>query len=120
MMTQNPTQRSLSDTTVKDWEGTLRQILAALTVIALVYLIQKTFIQFVAVNFHKVSYEERIRKNKASVHILGRLYEQSKALFPNFTNDFHFEDHLLMGKSGNGSGSGTTTPTVRAMLGGAK
>jgi hypothetical protein len=123
MMTRNPTQRSLNDTTVKDWEGTLRQILAALTVIALVYLIQKTFIQFVAVNFHKVSYEERILKNKASVHILGRLYEQSKALFPNFSNDFQYEDQLLKaanGKLGSGSGSGTTTPTVRAVLGGAK
>lgn len=127
MMTRNPTQRASGDTTVKDWEGTLRQILAALTVIALVYLIQKTFIQFVAVNFHKVSYEERIKKNKESVHILARLYEQSRALFPTFTNDFQYEDELLMrlkfpdgNKSGSRSDSGTATPTMRAVLGGAK
>lgn len=126
MMTRNPTQRASGDTTVKDWEGTLRQILAALTVIALVYLIQKAFIQFVAVNFHKVSYEERIRKNKASVHILARLYEQSRALFPTFTNDFQYEDQVLMGlkfpgkKPGSRSASGTATPTMRAVFGGAK
>jgi hypothetical protein len=125
MMTRNPTQQSLDDTVVKDWERTLRQILAALTVSALVYLIQKTFIQFVAVNFHKVSYEERIRKNKSSVHILARLYEQSRALFPTFTTDFQYDDELLTGlkaptKPGSRSVSGTTTPTMRAVLGGAK
>jgi hypothetical protein len=125
IMTRNPTQRALNDTSVKSWEGTLRQILAALTVSALIYLIQKTFIQFVAVNFHKVSYEERIQKNKHSVHILARLYEQSRALFPTFTHDFTYEDELLMGlklprKPGHTSTSGTATPTMRAVLGGAK
>ena len=124
-MTRNPTQQSLNDTSVKDWEGTLRQILAATTVSALVYLLQKAFIQFIAVNFHKVSYEERIRKNKASVHILARLYEQSHALFPTFTANFQYEDEMLMGlkaspKPGSRSGSGTATPTMRAVLGGAK
>ena|SRR5579871_4410253 len=122
IMTRNPTQRSLNDTTVKDWEGTLRQILAALTVTALVYLFQKTFIQFVAVNFHKVSYEERISENKAAVHILARLYEQSRALFPTFTHDFHIEDAQLSKplRPGSQAGSGTATPTMRAVLGGAK
>lgn len=125
MMTRNPTQRDLGDTTVKDWEGTLRQILAALCVTALVYLIEKTFIQFIAVNFHKVSYEERIRKNKASVHILARLYEQSRALFPTFTHDFAFEDDMLLNMKAGRHGhhhnvSGTATPTMKAVLGGAK
>lgn len=125
IMTRNPTQQSLNDTAVKDWERTLRQILAAMTVGALVYLFQKTFIQFVAVNFHKVSYEERIRKNKASVHILARLYEQSRALFPTFSSSFQHEDEMLMGlnsttKPGSQSVSGTATPTMRAVLGGAK
>jgi hypothetical protein len=119
LMTRNPTQQSLNDTSVKDWEGTLRQILAALTVTALVYLLQKTFIQFVAVNFHKVSYEQRIRENKAAVHILARLYEQSRALFPTFTHDFHAEDEQLAKPVRPGS-SGTATPTMRAVLGGAK
>ena len=122
-MTRNPTQRALDDSTVRDWEGTLRQILAALVVTALVYLIEKTFIQFIAVNFHKVSYEERIRKNKASVHILARLYEQSRALFPTFTQDFAFEDTVLLNmkrRPGHKNTSGTVTPTMRAVLGGAK
>ena len=96
IMTRNPTQRASGDTNVKDWQGTLRQILAAITVIALIYLIQKTFIQFVAVNFHKVSYEERIKKNKASVHILAHLYEQSRALFPTFTSDFRYNSDLSL------------------------
>jgi hypothetical protein len=124
IMTLNPTQRSLDDTNVKDWEGILRQILAALTVTALIYVIQKTFIQFVAVNFHKVSYEQRIKDNKKAVHILARLYEQSRDLFPTFTNDFRNDDEILMSprrhKKGNASGSGTATPTVRQVLGNAK
>jgi hypothetical protein len=123
IMTRNPTQLALNDTSVKDWEGTLRQILAALTVIALIYLIQKTFIQFIAVNFHKVSYDERIRNNKKAVHILARLYEQSRALFPTFTHDFRHDDEVLLhqrtGKLGNHS-SGAATPNMRAVLGGAK
>jgi len=119
LMTRNPTQLSLNDTAVKDWEGILRQILAALTVIALIYLLQKTFIQFVAVNFHKVSYEQRIRENKAAVQILARLYEQSRALFPTFTHDFHHEDEQLA-KQFRPASSGTGTPTMRAVLGGAK
>lgn len=121
IMTRNPTQRSLNDTAVKDWEGILRQILAALTVVGLVYLAQKSFIQMVAVNFHKVSYEERIRKNKAAVHILARLYEQSRVMFPTFTNDFRREDEILTSsKFRHQSTSGTATPTMRAVLGGAK
>jgi len=127
LMTRNPHQRDINDTDVKDWEGTCRQILAALTVIALVYLVQKAFIQFVAVNFHKVSYEERIQKNKAAAHIIARLYEQSRALFPNFTHDFRDDDQVLMGlkdtayvKSGSRSASGTASPSMRAVLGGAK
>lgn len=125
IMTRNPTERASGDTDVRGWEATLRQILAALTVIALVYLIQKTFIQFVAINFHKVSYEQRIQKNKHSVHILARLYEQSRALFPQFSQDFKHDDEVLMGvggetKLGYRSVSGTATPTMRAVLGGAK
>jgi hypothetical protein len=124
LMTRNPHQRAINDTAVKDWEATLRQILAALTVIALVYLVQKAFIQFVAVNFHKVSYEERIHKNKAAVHIIARLYEQSRALFPTFTHDFKYDDEVIVGWKGHtdakSSVSGTTTPTMKAVLGGAK
>jgi hypothetical protein len=124
LMTRNPHQRAIGDTSVSDWEGTLRQILAALTVTACVYLAQKVFIQFVAVNFHKVSYEERIKKNKAAVHIIARLYEQSRALFPTFTHDFKYDDEILVGlkepvymKPGSRSVSGTATPTMKAVLG---
>jgi hypothetical protein len=122
IMTRNPTQRALGDTSVNSWEGVVRQILAALLVIALVYLAEKLLIQLVAVNFHKVSYEQRIQKNKAAVHTLARLYEHSRVLFPSFTRDFELEDALLdyCPKPGNSSASGTSTPRVRAVLGGAK
>jgi hypothetical protein len=113
IMTRNPTQRALSDTTPKGWEDTLRQILAALTIIALVYLIQKALIQFVAVNFHKVSYEERITKNKHATRILARLYEHSRALFPSFTRDFHSDDAILAAHAHNRPASGTMTPTMK-------
>jgi hypothetical protein len=127
LMTQNPHQRAIGDTSVSGWEGTLRQLLAALTVTACVYLAEKVFIQFVAVNFHKVSYEERIKKNKAAVHIIARLYEQSRALFPTFTHDFKYDDEVLIGLKepvymkpghhGSRSVSGTATPTMKAVLG---
>ena len=108
IMTRNPDNRASGNTAVQDWEGTLRQILAALLVSACVYWIQKTFIQFVAVNFHKVSYEERIHKNKAAVHILARLYEQSTVLFPTFTNDFLYDDHVLF-RADSGTTAGQST-----------
>ena len=128
LVTRNPTQRAAEDTAVKGWEATLRQILAATCVVALVYLIQKTFIQFVAVNFHKVSYEQRIQKNKQAVHILARLYEESRRLFPTFTKEFTYDDEALMGireptrmtEKSTWNSSGSNTPTVRAVLGGAR
>jgi hypothetical protein len=127
-MTRNPTQLAEGDTTAQGWEATLRQILAATCVSALVYLVEKAFIQFVAVNFHKVSYEQRIVQNKHDVNILAKLYEQSRALYPTFTQDFADDDELLMrlksshhpGHHSTFSTSGTTTPTMRAVLGGAK
>src|SRR5271156_106235 len=127
IMTRNPTNRAEGNTSVQDWEGTLRQILAAVLVSACVYWVQKAFIQFVAVNFHKVSYEERIHKNKAAVHILARLYEQSTVLFPTFTHDFSYDDDVLFrgdtgttagqqpNRPGNHHTSGTATPTMRAV-----
>jgi hypothetical protein len=122
IMTRNPTQRALNDTSVTSWEATIRQILAALTIIALVYLAEKLFIQVVAINFHKVSYEQRIQKNKAAIHTLARLYEHSLALFPSFT-DFQLEDGILMDqvpKHGHHNRSGSSTPRVLAVLGEAK
>jgi len=121
LVTRNPTQRGLNDTDVKSWEAILRQLLAALLVISLIYLAEKSFIQLVAFNFHKVSYEERISKNKAAVRILARLYELSRALFPTFTRDFQSEDDILTNRRlGHQNTSGTSTPAMRAVLGGAK
>ncbi|BFZ61365.1 hypothetical protein YB2330_002430 [Saitoella coloradoensis] len=95
IMTRNPDQRAANDTTTKKWESTIARILAALTLGALLFLAEKVMIQLIAVNFTKVSYEDRIRENKWSLKMLANLYECSRRLYPTYTMEAEAEDAML-------------------------
>ena len=51
IMTQNPTQTSLKDTTAKNWEDIVENILAAATVASLIYLGEKFIIQLISIGW---------------------------------------------------------------------
>ncbi|OLL24586.1 putative MscS family protein [Neolecta irregularis DAH-3] len=117
IITQNPTQVAENDTVAKPWEIVTQNILGAGFVCCLVFLLEKIFVQVIAINFHKKSYEERITSNKWAINALTKLYSHSKALFPTFTSEFHNEDLILLGTTSSRNGS---VMNLNKVLGGAK
>lgn len=95
IMCENPSQRAANDTAEKGWEGTIKQILFALTICAVIYLVEKALIQMISVSYHKKQYDLRIKESKHNVELLGYLYEASRAMFPEYCREFVEEDQVI-------------------------
>ena len=111
IMTQNPPYRA-TGLPAATWLQNMYSGLGGLVICALVFLAEKTFIQAVAVSFHKTSYEARIQESKHGVQILQKLFALSRSLFPAYSSEFQNEDiGLAQTQIGfSGSPSGTSTP----------
>ncbi|OKL62448.1 hypothetical protein UA08_02571 [Talaromyces atroroseus] len=95
IMTENPDQRAAGDTGEKAWEGTIKQILFALLICALIFLVEKAIIQMISVSYHRKQYDLRIKESKHNVELLGFLYEASRAMFPEYCREFMEEDQII-------------------------
>ncbi|KAF2860352.1 hypothetical protein K470DRAFT_74795 [Piedraia hortae CBS 480.64] len=95
IMTRNPAQRARNDMKPKEWEFIMQNILAAATICTLVFLAEKTLIQIISIDYHRKQFSFRIKESKRSVHLLGLLYESSRALFPAYCNEFAEEDYII-------------------------
>jgi small-conductance mechanosensitive channel len=95
IMTQNPVQRASRDTGIKGWESTVKQILFALLICTLILLAEKTLVQLISVSYHRKQYDTRIKESKHNVHLLGQLYEASRAMFPEYCPEFEEEDAII-------------------------
>jgi hypothetical protein len=47
------------------------------------------------VNYHRRSFDGRIKKSKHNIHLLGLLYDASRTLFPMYCGEFMEEDYLI-------------------------
>jgi small-conductance mechanosensitive channel len=95
IMCENPSQRAANDTAEKGWEATIKQILFALTICAVIFLVEKALIQMISVSYHKKQYDLRIKESKHNVELLGYLYEASRAMFPEYCREFVEEDQVI-------------------------
>lgn len=115
-MTLNPDQKRANDTGTKAWEKTMKNILFGFLICSLIFLGEKTIVQLISVSYHRKQFDLRIKQSKHNIHLLGQLYEASRRLFPEFSNEFHDEDVIIndsilgAAKKGKHSRHGSAAP----------
>lgn len=113
MMTLNPYARKIGDTSTKDWQVTVRNVLFACLFSSLIFLAEKLLVQLISISYHRKQFDSKIKDSKRNIHLLSLLYDASRALFPMYCAEFATEDYLINdsftidSKMGNGSGSAT-------------
>ena len=78
-----------------NWEKVVQKILAATTIAAAIYLIEKLIIQLISINYHRKQFNARIKESKRNIYVLGLLYEASRYLFPMYCHEFAEEDYTI-------------------------
>jgi hypothetical protein len=79
----------------KHWVGVVRNLLVPAFVASLLLLGEKMIVQFISINYHRRSFDGRIKDSKRNVHLLGLLYEASRTLFPMYCDEFRDEDYVI-------------------------
>ena len=69
-------------------------------IVAVIFLVEKTIIQLISINYHHKQYDQKIRESKKLVGLLDLMYDRSRALFPEVRNhDFATFALLTAGSS---------------------
>lgn len=77
------------------WVVIVKRLLGPAVIASCMYLIEQLVIQFISVNYHRRSFDNRIKDSKHSVHLLGLLFDASRHLFPMYCPEFIDEDYLI-------------------------
>lgn len=77
------------------WQSVVRMILVAALVSACVLLAEKFMIQLISINYHRKQFDQKIKESKRNVYLLSLLYDASRALFPEYCNEFAEEDYII-------------------------
>ncbi|RKF64158.1 putative MscS family protein [Golovinomyces cichoracearum] len=85
----------------KHWISVVRNFLGASLVSSLLYLAEKMFVQLISINYHRRSFDNRIRENKLYIRLLSHLYEASCSLFPPYCQEFLEEDSIVIASMRN-------------------
>lgn len=95
LMTLNPDQRSRGDTSLKDWEKIVKNILFACVFSTLILLGEKVLIQLLSISYHRKQFDDKIKDSKRNIYLIGLLYDASRKLFPEYSQEFLEEDYLI-------------------------
>ncbi|PBP18151.1 Mechanosensitive ion channel family protein [Diplocarpon rosae] len=79
----------------KGWISVMNKILAPALIASILFLVEKMLIQLVSINYHKRSFDGRIKDSKRNIHLLELLYDASRQLFPAYCPEFIEEDYLI-------------------------
>ncbi|KAN0106706.1 hypothetical protein V8E51_009582 [Hyaloscypha variabilis] len=82
-------------TASKHWVSVVRNLLVPAFVATLLLLGEKMIVQFISINYHRRSFDGRIKESKRNVHLLGLLYDASRTLFPMYCDEFVDEDYVI-------------------------
>ncbi|KAI9745901.1 MAG: hypothetical protein M1818_000582 [Claussenomyces sp. TS43310] len=77
------------------WTKTVKSILGALLIAVIIFLVEKTFIQFVSISYHARSFNNKIEESRRNVHLLALLFDASRNLFPMYCREFSEEDYMI-------------------------
>ena len=89
------------------WQDVLQKILAAATIGAVIYLLEKTIIQLISINYHRKQFNSRIKDSKRNIFVLGLLYDASRYIFPMYCQEFAEEDYTIADQLNLSHGSKT-------------
>ncbi|KFY72751.1 hypothetical protein V499_07129 [Pseudogymnoascus sp. VKM F-103] len=85
------------DNAPQHWTDVMKKILAAALIASGIYLVEKLIIQLISISYHSRSFDLRIQESKHQTHLLGLLYDASRALFPLYCPEFAEEDYRITG-----------------------
>ena len=95
LMTLNPDQRRLHETSLKPWESIVKNLLFAAWISTVILLCEKLLIQLVSISYHRKQFDDRIKQSKRNVYLVSLLYDASRTLFPSYCHEFAEEDYLI-------------------------
>ncbi|KAG4413725.1 hypothetical protein IFR04_013120 [Cadophora malorum] len=79
----------------KGWIDVMKKLLAPALIASILFLVEKMLIQLISINYHKRSFDGRIKDSKRNIHLLGMLYDASRTLFPVYCPEFIEEDYII-------------------------
>ncbi|KAL2075866.1 hypothetical protein VTL71DRAFT_809 [Oculimacula yallundae] len=89
------TSSALNGGEQKRWISIMQKILAPALIASILFLVEKMLIQLISINYHKRSFDGRIKDSKRNIHLLGMLYDASRTLFPVYCPEFIEEDYII-------------------------
>lgn len=110
LMTLNPDQRRLHETSLKPWESIVKNILFAALISSGILLSEKLLIQLVSISYHRKQFDDRIKESKRNIHLISLLYDASRHLFPAYCPEFAEEDYLIHDLLDIGPSRGASRP----------
>lgn len=78
-----------------NWVHYLTLVLVALICSAAAFLVEKSFIQLITVNYHRKRLHARLHDSKNTVSLLAQMYERSTHWFPEYCPEFADEDYII-------------------------
>ncbi|CAI7565665.1 unnamed protein product [Penicillium glandicola] len=119
VMTLNPSKQASGDTSSTTWEKTMKNILFALLICAIIYLAEKALVQLISISYHRKQFDTKIKISKRNVHLVTILFEASRNMFPVYCPEFSEEDSLifdsLLAQAGANGGKRSSAMPLRML-----
>lgn len=88
-------KRRNKDDPEPNWMSKLASVLLALLVCTCIILGERVLIQLISISYHRKQFDTKIKDSKRNIHLLGQMYDASRALFPEYCNEFAEEDYII-------------------------
>ncbi|KKK14050.1 hypothetical protein AOCH_002701 [Aspergillus ochraceoroseus] len=95
VMTQNPRKQAEGDTSTKDWEKSVKNVLFALLLCSLIFLGEKTIVQLISISYHRKQFDTKIKESKRNIYLVETLYDASRSMFPMYCKEFRDDDAII-------------------------
>lgn len=87
--------RGKGDDDSPPWMDKVGSVLLALLVCTCVILAERVLIQLISISYHRKQFDTKIKDSKRNIYLLGQMYDASRALFPEYCNEFAEEDYII-------------------------
>ncbi|KAJ5232392.1 hypothetical protein N7468_005348 [Penicillium chermesinum] len=95
VMSYNADKQASGNTSVASWEKSVKNILFALLVCSLIYLVEKAAVQLISISYHRKQFDLKIKESKHHVFLVTMLFEASRKMFPMYCREFEEEDIII-------------------------
>lgn len=73
----------------------MQSVLLAMLVCTAIILAERVLIQLISISYHRKQFDDKIKESKRNIHLVGVLYDASRALFPAYCEEFAEEDYII-------------------------